>query len=137
MNNPRYLELLHDDTHKNPLWAQKMIPVLVYWAKSSNDNKAHYYSDLSKAVGHKTDRIGRILGLIHDIFEELRKEKGFKNVPSLNGLVKSKQSGLPEHGFDYVEPNYNKLSLKEKRKLFKKSIQMLNTMKNGIWSSIS
>lgn len=77
MRNPRYLELLHDDTHKNPLWAQKMIPVLVYWTKSSNDNKAHYYSDLSKAVGHKTDRIGRILGLIHDIFEELRKEKGF------------------------------------------------------------
>lgn len=120
MKNPRYLELLHDDTHKNPQWAQKMIPVLVYWAKSSNDNKAHYYSDLSKAVGHKTDRIGRVLGLIHDIFEELRKEKGFKEVPSLNGLVKSKQSGLPEHGFDYVEPNYNKLSFEGKKEVVQK-----------------
>lgn len=78
MKNPIYLELLHDDTHKNPQWAQKMIPVLVYWAKSSNDNKAHYYSDLSKAVGHKTDRIGRVLGLIMIFLKNYVKKKGLR-----------------------------------------------------------
>ena len=40
-----------------------MIPVLVRWAQGAWD-KLHYYSDLTAAVGHKTNQIGNVMGTI-------------------------------------------------------------------------
>ena len=59
MQEPKYLQILQDEEHKNAVWASKMLPVLIYWA--TIDNKPHYYSDLSKAVGHTTNQIGEVL----------------------------------------------------------------------------
>lgn len=28
----KYIRILHDTSHKNSMWACKMIPVLIYWA---------------------------------------------------------------------------------------------------------
>ena len=109
---PTYLEILHDTTHKNPMWACKMLPVLIYWAERST--KPHTYGELSKEVGHRTDQIGSVLGLIDDIFKELRKLKRFKELPTLNCLVVNKTTMLPSNGFSYVSHNYESLSDEEK-----------------------
>ena len=109
---PTYLRLLHDTAHKNPQWACKMIPVLIYWAERST--KPHTYSELSKEVGHRTDQIGSILGLIDDIFRELKKIKKFDDLPTLNCLVVSKSTMLPSSGFSYVSHNYASLTEEEK-----------------------
>ncbi len=92
----------------NREWALKMIPVLIRWAIGAWD-KPHYYSDLSAAVGHKTNQIGNVMGVIQDIIDNLQKKSG-KNIPTLNSLVSSKSTGLPSDGFDYVIKNYSKLS---------------------------
>ena len=92
----------------NREWALKMIPVLVRWAQGAWD-KPHYYSDLSAAVGHKTNQIGKVMGIIQDILDELQKQSD-KKIPTLNGLLSSKASDLPSDGFDYVIKNYSKLS---------------------------
>ena len=92
----------------NREWALKMIPVLVRWAQGAWD-KPHYYSDLSTAVGHKTNQIGKVMGIIQDILDELQKQSD-KKIPTLNGLLSSKTSDLPSDGFDYVIKNYGKLS---------------------------
>lgn len=97
----------------NREWALKMIPVLVRWAQSTWD-KPHYYSDLSKAVGHKTNQTGSAIGIIQDILDELKQSSG-RDIPTLNSLVQSKSTGLPSDGFDYVIPNYSKLSPDSKR----------------------
>lgn len=97
----------------NKEWALKMIPVLVRWAQGAWD-KPHYYSDLSAAVGHKTNQIGSVMGTIHDIFDDLQKSSG-KTIPTLNSLVFSKSSDLPSDGFDYVIKNYSKLSQESKK----------------------
>ena len=78
----------------NKEWAMRMIPVLIRWAQSSWD-KTHYYSHLSKAVGHKTNQIGSVMGLIQDILDELKEKYGRNNIPTLNGLVQNKGTGLP------------------------------------------
>lgn len=113
MQEPKYLQILQDKDHKNAEWASKMLPVLIYWI--SVDKRPHYYSELSDAVGHNTDRIGKVLGLIYDVFVELRKEKGFEDLPSLNGLIINKSTGLPSDGFFYVYPKYKDLSNEEKQ----------------------
>lgn len=113
MQEPKYLQILHDKDHKNAEWASKMLPVLIYWI--SVDKRPHYYSELSYAVGHNTDRIGKVLGIIYDVFVELRKEKGFEDLPSLNGLIVNKNTGLPSEGFFYVYPEYKDLSIEAKR----------------------
>lgn len=92
----------------NQEWALKMIPVLVRWAQGTWD-MPHYYSDLSAAVGHKTDQIGHVLGTIQDIFNELG-EQYKKEIPTLSSLVSNKSSNLPSEGFDYVIPGYSALS---------------------------
>lgn len=92
----------------NKEWALKMIPVLVRWAQGAWD-KPHYYSDLTAAVGHKTNQIGNVMGTIQDIIDDLQKQSG-KKIPTLNCLVFSKSSDLPSDGFDYVIKNYSKLS---------------------------
>ncbi len=88
--------------------ALMMIPVLIRWAQASWD-KPHYYGDLSAAVGYGSNQIGDILGEIKDIQDEIQK-KYKKNIPPLNALVQSKSTQLPSDGFDYVIPNYSKLS---------------------------
>lgn len=88
--------------------AMKMIPVLIRWAQGAWD-KPHYYSDLSKAVGYNSSRIGGVLGEIQDIINNLAKDHGRK-IPTLNGLVQNKKKGLPSDGFDYVVKDYSGLS---------------------------
>lgn len=97
----------------NKEWALKMIPVLVRWAQGTWD-KPHYYSDLTAAVGHKTNQIGNVMGTIQDIIDNLQKQSG-KEIPTLNSLVFSKSSDLPSDGFDYVIKNYSTLSPDSKR----------------------
>ncbi len=97
----------------NREWALRMIPVLVRWAQATWD-KPHYYSDLSAAVGHKTNQTGQAIGIIQDIIDELSKKTG-KKIPTLNCLVQNKGTGLPSDGFDYVIPNYSKLSVDSKK----------------------
>ena len=97
----------------NREWALKMIPVLVRWAQGAWD-KPHYYSDLTAAVGHKTNQIGNVMGIIQDIIDELQ-EQFDKKIPTLNCLVFSKSTDLPSDGFDYVIKNYSKLSPDSKK----------------------
>lgn len=97
----------------NKEWALKMIPVLVRWAQGAWD-KPHYYSDLTAAVGHKTNQIGNVMGTIQDIIDDLQKQSG-KKIPTLNCLVFSKSSDLPSDGFDYVIKDYSKLSPDSKK----------------------
>lgn len=97
----------------NREWALKMIPVLIRWAQSAWD-KPHYYSDLSAAVGHNTNQIGRIMGIIQDIINDLNNSPD-KNIPTLNSLVISKSTKLPSDGFDYVVKNYSQLSPDSKK----------------------
>ena len=52
----------------NREWAMKMIPVLVRWAQATWD-KPHYYSNLTAAVGHKTNQIGAVMTTIQLITE--------------------------------------------------------------------
>ncbi len=89
----------------NREWALKMIPVLVRWAQGAWD-KPHYYSDLSAAVGHKTNEIGGVMEIIQNTIHELGVPKDI----TLNALVASKTTDLPSEGFDFVESNYSKLS---------------------------
>ena len=88
--------------------ALMMIPVLIRWAQASWD-KPHYYADLSAAIGYGSNHIGDELGEIKDILTELMQKTG-KQIPPLNALVQSKSTKLPSDGFDYVIPNYSKLS---------------------------
>ena len=97
----------------NREWAMKAIPVLVRWAQATWD-KPHYYSQLRAAIGHNTNRLGGVMGRVHDIIEEVSKSTG-ENIPTLNGLVQDMETGLPNEGFKYVIPGYKKLSIDSKR----------------------
>ncbi len=92
----------------NKEWALKMIPVLIHWAQYSWET-THYYSDLSDAIGHKTNQIGSPLGWVHDIIKELA-QKYNREIPTLNSLVISKSSKLPSNGFSYVISNYEDIT---------------------------
>lgn len=99
---------------KNREWALKMIPVLIRWAMGSWD-QLHFYSDLSKAVGHKTNQIGSVMGTIQDMLDEVSKKINKtkdikKKIPTLNALVANKGNKLPSEGLDYVIDGYSKLS---------------------------
>lgn len=98
----------------NREWALRMIPILVRWAQATWD-KPHYYSDLTAAVGHKTNQIGRVMGSIQSILDELKKKSKRGYIPTLNSLVVSKKDGLPSDGFDFVVSNYSKLSIESKK----------------------
>ncbi len=50
-------------------WALKMIPVLIRWAQTSWD-RTHYYSDLTNAIGLKTNQIGKDDGECNSILNE-------------------------------------------------------------------
>ena len=92
----------------NKEWALKMIPMLIHWAQYSWETP-HYYSDLSDAIGHKTNQIGSPLGWVHDIIKELA-QKYNREIPTLNSLVISKSSKLPSNGFSYVISNYEDIT---------------------------
>ena len=98
----------------NKEWAMKMIPVLIRWAQGAWD-KPHYYSDLSAAIGHKTNQIGAAIGIVQDIIDDIKSQTNRKDIPTLNCLVYSMSTNLPSDGFDYVIPNYSKLSNDSKR----------------------
>lgn len=101
------------------MWASKMIPVLIYWATVSKS--PHTYGELSKEVGHHTDQIGRVLGLIDDVFKALKKSRTeFKDMPTLNCLVISKTTKLPSNGFDYVSHDYSSLTDEQKNDQMKR-----------------
>lgn len=91
---------------------KKMIPVLVRWAQGSWD-KIHLYSDLQKAIGHTTPRLGHQLGCLNEVLNGL--EVKFGHIPTLNALVCNKGDLLPSEGFGYVDDTYNSLSYEAKR----------------------
>lgn len=95
-------------------WALKMIPVLVRWAQTSWD-RTHYYSDLTKAIGLKTNQIGRMMGEVQTILDKYFESIGSKEKITLNALVVNKGTNLPSDGFDFVNSNYSKLSPDSKR----------------------
>ena len=95
-------------------WALKMIPVLVRWAQTSWD-RTHYYSDLTKAIGLKTNQIGRMMGEVQTILDKHFESIGSKEKITLNALVVNKGTNLPSDGFDFVISNYSKLSPDSKR----------------------
>ena len=92
MKEPKYLSILHNSSSKNAMWACKMIPVLIYWATVSKS--PHTYSELSKEVGHHTDQIGRVLGLIDDVFKALCRD--FPKAKAAVTILKP-QSGRVRH----------------------------------------
>lgn len=89
----------------------KMIPVLIHWAQYSWETP-HYYSDLSKAVGHRTNHIGGVLAEVHNIIKKLESENNGP-IPTLNSLVISKTRKLPSNGFSYVLANYKDIPEEE------------------------
>lgn len=95
-------------------WALKMIPVLVRWAQTSWD-RTHYYSDLTNAIGLKTNQIGRMMGEVQTILDKYFESIGSKEKITLNALVVNKGTNLPSDGFDFVNSNYSKLSPDSKR----------------------
>ena len=98
----------------NKEWAMKMIPVLIRWAQGAWD-KPHYYSDLSAAIGHTTYHLGAAIGIVQDIIDDIKKRTNRNDIPTLNCFVCNKLTNLPSDGFDYVIPNYSKLSNDSKR----------------------
>lgn len=91
----------------------QIIPILVGWAKYGLTNKT--YGDLIQALGYtRFSGIGDQLGNVETVMRELRKRTG-EDVPTLNALVMTPKEGIPSDGFDFVYPNYNGLSLSEKK----------------------
>ena len=70
----------------NKEWALRMIPISVRWAQATWD-KPHYYSDLSTAVGHKTNQIGAVMGMIPRYKGDVPNPKG-----GVRGVIPSKQN---------------------------------------------
>ena len=82
--------------------------MLIYWAKSGQTE--YTYDDLIKSLGYKRfSGISRVLGAVHDVFKLFMWNTG-KDIPILNSLFKKEATGLPAHGFDYMEPTYTSLS---------------------------
>lgn len=89
------------------------IPVLIHWAQTKQTH--HTYSDLISALGKKRfSGVGHVLGVEQDVMETLAKKLDAK-IPTLNSLIKNKDTGLPAAGFSYVEPSYNTWSDEGKR----------------------
>ena len=55
------------------------------------------------------------MGTIQDILDDVKEQTGWKDIPPLNGLVQSKETNLPSDGFDYIVPDYSKLSFASKK----------------------
>lgn len=90
-----------------------IIPILVSWAKLGLTNKT--YGDIIHALGYtRYSGIGEQLGNVENVMRELRKVTG-EDIPTLNALVKQPKTGIPAEGFDFVYPNYSKLTLSEQQ----------------------
>lgn len=95
----------------------QIIPILVYWAKMGETN--HTYSDLTQELGYdKFSGIGNQLGYVADVTHRLSVIT-HKDIPTLNGLIRSKNSDLPSSGFSYVHESFNELSESEKQRIVK------------------
>ncbi|WP_288276352.1 hypothetical protein [uncultured Prevotella sp.] len=90
-----------------------IMPILVRWAKQGLTDKT--YNDLIKELGlGRFSGIGKQLGYVSDVIEELKKLTG-ENIPTLNALVKSDKSHLPSEGFSYVSEDYANMTLEDKK----------------------
>lgn len=87
---------------------KRMIPILVLWSKFSW-TKFHTYSDLQRAIGANTPRLGWHLGRIDDIFKMLS-VKHKRYIPTLNTLIASSTTGIPSDGLGKVDKGYEGLS---------------------------
>ena len=92
--------------------ARKMIPVLISWAQAKLSPQ--YYSTLSKTIGQSTPRIGYQLGVIGEIFDQL-KEKSGEDVPYLNALVVNKGSKRPSDGLGAVIDGYDNVDVNKQK----------------------
>lgn len=100
-------------TEKTRENVRKAIPVFIHWAQTGQTN--HTYSDLIIALGkNRFSGVGHVLGMVQDVVEALAKKLETK-IPTLNSLIKDKNTGLPAAGFSYVEPSYNTWSDEGKR----------------------
>ena len=91
----------------------KIIPILVGWAKSKLIDKT--YGELIHLLDYtRYSGIGMQLGNVETVMRELRRVSG-EDVPTLNALLKRPKEGIPAYGFDFVYPNYNKLTPSEKK----------------------
>ena len=101
----------------------QIIPILIHWAKMGESN--HTYSDLTRELGYdKFSGIGYQLGYVADVIHKLQ-EITHKEIPTLNGLIRSKNSNLPSSGFSYeIFGNVDITSIKNDfRKIHRKEIQ--------------
>ena len=110
--------------------AKQMIPVLISWAQEQCSPQ--YYSTLSRAIGHRTSKIGYQLGIIGDIFAQLEKESGEK-VPILNALVINKGSKRPSDGLGAVMDGYDEWDEKKKRQEAENANKKAYSYKNWPW----
>lgn len=95
----------------------QIIPILIHWAKIGESN--HTYSDLTRELGYdKFSGIGYQLGYVADVLHKLQ-EITHKEIPTLNGLIRSKNSNLPSSGFSYVYDSFNKLLEEQKIEIVK------------------
>lgn len=93
---------------------RQIIPILVGWAKRKETN--HTYGDLSRLLGYQDGRcIGRQLGSVQLVFQQLQEEAGLERIPTLNALVSSARTGIPSEGFSYVHPKYDEMDFTEKQ----------------------
>ena len=90
------------------------IPTLVSWAVNKQTKMT--YDNLNRALGYdkSSSYIGKVLGWTADVIDELGNRTGEK-IPTLNALCKKTSTGIPSDGFSYVYPNYDSLTLDEKR----------------------
>lgn len=96
---------------------RRIIPILIGWAKQGETN--HTYDNLIKELGYsRFSGIGYQLGYVADILHQLH-EITHKDIPTLNGLIRSKKSNLPSSGFSYVLDKFNELPERKKTAIVK------------------
>lgn len=90
------------------------IPTLVSWAVNKQTKMT--YDNLNRALGYdkSSSYVGKLLGWIADVMDELENRTG-EEIPTLNALCKKTSTGIPSDGFSYVYPNYDSLTLEEKK----------------------
>jgi hypothetical protein len=90
-----------------------IIPVLIHWAKTRQNYRT--YGDLIHAINKKVfSGIGHTLYEVQNVLNKLSEISGRK-IPTLNSLVKNKDTHLPSEGFEYVIPNYKERDDSEKK----------------------
>lgn len=109
----------------------KIIPILVSWAE--NGESDHTYSDLSSELGYNIfSGIGDQLGYVADVLYRLQEETR-REIPTLNGLIRSKNSNLPSSGFKHVHESFNELKETEKTEIVKNKNKEAINYKEWNW----